>query len=48
MVNKPDITNFRNCIVDAKRSFFDDDRGPEDPTDYNQLRSRLRVYPKIR
>ena len=41
MANKPDITNFRNCIEEAKMSIFDDDRGPEDPTDYRQLLNRL-------
>lgn len=41
MANKPDISNLKNCIEEAKISLLDDDRGPEDPTDYHQLMNRL-------
>ena len=36
-----DISNLSKCIEDAKRSFLDNDRGPDDPVNYNQLRGRL-------
>lgn len=36
-----DISNLKGCIYDSKRSFLDNDRGPEDSTNYNQLRGRL-------
>ncbi|OPY74173.1 MAG: hypothetical protein A4E62_00030 [Syntrophorhabdus sp. PtaU1.Bin002] len=38
---KPDITNLRKCIDDAKKAAMDGDTGPKDPTDYSQLRGRL-------
>jgi hypothetical protein len=38
---KPDISNLKNCVDDVKRSALDSDAGPEDPTNYNQLRGRL-------
>lgn len=41
MSNKPEISNLRNCIEEAKISLLDDDRGPEDPTEYHQLMNRL-------
>src|SRR5690242_11542575 len=41
MPNKPEISNLGNCIGEAKISLLDDDRGPEDPTEYHQLMNRL-------
>ncbi len=38
---KPDISNLRGLIEDAKKAFLDNDMGPEDPTDYSELRGRL-------
>jgi len=38
---KPDISNLKGLIEDAKKAFLDNDDGPEDPTDYSQLRGRL-------
>jgi hypothetical protein len=34
--DKPDISDLKNCIEDAKTSILDDDIGPELPTDYHQ------------
>ncbi len=36
-----DINNLQNCIQDVRKSVLDEDPGPKDPTDYNQLRGRL-------
>jgi hypothetical protein len=39
--SKPNIGNLKNCIEDVKRAALENDLGPEDPTNYNQLRGRL-------
>jgi hypothetical protein len=36
-----DISNFKNCIEDAKRAMLANDFAPQDPTNYSQLRGRL-------
>ena len=38
---KLDISNMVNCIEDVKKAVLENDRGPEDPTNYSQLRGRL-------
>lgn len=38
---KPDISNLGNCVEDARVAALDSDTGPEDPTDFHQLRGRL-------
>ena len=42
--NKPDISNFKNCIEDAKRGILANVFAPEDPTNYSQLRAKLLLY----
>ena len=39
--NKPDISNLDMCIKDVIKAALDNDLGPEDPTNYSQLRGRL-------
>jgi hypothetical protein len=41
MSNSMDISNFKNCIEDAKRAMLANDFAPQDPTNYSQLRGRL-------
>jgi len=41
MTIKPDISNFKNCIEDAKSAMLANDFAPQDPTSYSQLRGRL-------
>lgn len=36
-----DIANLENCVEDARQAALDGETGPEDPTDFNQLRGRL-------
>jgi hypothetical protein len=44
----PDIRNLENCMEDARRAALDQDPGPADPIDYDQLRGRLRASePKL-
>ena len=41
MTTTPDISNFKNCVEDAKRAMISSDFAPQDPTNYSQLRGRL-------
>ena len=41
MTTTPDISNFKNCVEDAKRAMLANDFAPQDPTNYSQLRGRL-------
>ncbi|MCX7923004.1 MAG: hypothetical protein N3B21_13475 [Clostridia bacterium] len=41
VVTTPDINNLTACVEDAKNAALDVYRGPDDPTDFNELRSRL-------
>jgi len=40
-VSKPDFSNLQNCIDDSKKGAISNELGPEDPTNYNVLLSRL-------
>lgn len=37
----PDISNYKKCIEDSTRAIIDHDFGPEDSTNYYQLKTRL-------
>jgi len=37
----PDISHLNTCIEDVRQAALDNDPGPEDPTDFDQLRGRL-------
>lgn len=37
----PNISHLQACIEDARQAALDGDQGPADPTDFNDLRSRL-------
>jgi hypothetical protein len=39
----PDITHLEICVEDARQAAFDSDLGPNDPTDFDQLRGRLQT-----
>lgn len=39
--SKPDFSNLESCILDSKRAALMSDYGPDDPTDYSELRRRL-------
>jgi hypothetical protein len=38
---KPDISDLKNCVEDAKNAALDRDAGPKDPTDYSRLLARI-------
>src|SRR5690349_13183642 len=38
---EPDIRSLADCVEDARLAALDGDRGPEEPTDFHQLRGRL-------
>jgi hypothetical protein len=38
---KPDVSNLGSCVLDAQIAALDSDAGPADPTDFQDLRSRL-------
>ncbi|MBE5395616.1 MULTISPECIES: hypothetical protein [Brevibacillus] len=40
-MNQPDIGNMDLCIKDVMEAALDNNRGPEDPTDFQQLYTRL-------
>jgi hypothetical protein len=40
-MSKPDISNLNRCIEDVKKAELEYDAGPEDPSNYSQLRGRL-------
>jgi hypothetical protein len=42
-VSPPNITNLDECVEDARRAGLDSDLGPQDPTNYQQLRGRLQA-----
>src|SRR4051812_34235814 len=37
----PDIRSMTDCIEDVRQAALDGDQGPEEPTDFHQLRGRL-------
>jgi hypothetical protein len=40
-ITKPDISNLKNCVKDVIKAVLENDLGPNDPTNYSQLRNRL-------
>ncbi|HFK1721322.1 TPA: hypothetical protein ACGXQB_003088 [Bacillus cereus] len=41
VTGKPDISNLKNCIEDVRKAALTNIDGPEDPTNYHELRGRL-------
>ncbi|ARJ25315.1 hypothetical protein [Bacillus mycoides] len=40
-INIPDISNLKKCIEDVRKAALTNDNGPEDSTNYHELRGRL-------
>ncbi|PHE53612.1 hypothetical protein [Bacillus pseudomycoides] len=41
VISKPDISNLKDCIEDVRKAALTNVDGPEDPTNYHELRGRL-------